>query len=465
MQKKNIFIVGLDDFNLKKLERLPEARECNFYPALDIEDIRNVEQYDLGHLIDKSIQTIESRNCSVDGVATYYDFPGTTLVPILAEHFKIPGPTLEGIMKCENKYWSRLEQQSAIPEHIPQFRVFDPFDDEAYGKLELMPPFWVKPVKSFRSFLSYRVNDEQHFKEIIQEIRNKIGFMGKPFRYLMERYHMPDEIVQTADMCIAESPLSGSQCTLEGYVFDGQVVVYGVVDSVREQDRSSFSRYEYPTSLPLEIQHRMIVVVRNTLQQIGLDNTAFNAEFFFDQTSDQVYLLEINPRVSQAHTDIFEKVHGVSHLQVMLSLALGRKPKVMEKHGKFNIAGHFMLRVFEPGTVLSVPGHEEVEQLTKRYPGTHIKIPVKPGQHLGDLQGQDSYSYEIANILVGGRDQAEILDKYHECVNALTFEIKYDEAELKVPISIYRRLMKFKETHGIESVEETLNRLLDQNGY
>lgn len=288
MNKKNIFIVGLDDFNLKKLERLPQAQFCDFHPALKKEDIRQVENYNLIELFENAKENIDSLNCSVDGITTYYDFPATTIAPLLLEHYKLPGASLESILKCENKYWSRLEQQECIPDHIPQFKVFDPLDDDAYQKIDLLPPFWIKPVKSFRSFLAFQINDEQHFKEVIQNVREEIHFMGDPFKNLMEKFDLPQEIVETANLCLAESGLGGSMCTLEGYCYNGNVTVYGVVDSVRDQDRSSFSRYEYPTSLPLEVQHRMIEAGRNTILQIGLDNWAFNIEFFYDQTNDQV---------------------------------------------------------------------------------------------------------------------------------------------------------------------------------
>jgi len=426
MSKKNVFIIGLDSFNLAKLERLPQASECRFHSALDISDIRNVDSYDMPTLIDKAVANIESVGGSIDAVASYYDFPGTVLVPILAQHFGVPGPSLESILKCENKYWSRLEQHKVIADHIPQFRAFDIFDDEAYQKLELLPPFWIKPIKSFRSFLAFQINDERQFNEVVPICRDKGGMMNAPFQYLMTAYDMPAEIAEMRESFVAESPIGGWQCTLEGYAYGGAVSVYGVVDSVREQDSSSFARYEYPSALPLEIQHRMMDTVRLAVQQIGLDNSPFNAEFFYDQTSDQVWLLEINPRISQAHTDIFEKVHGVSHHSVMLDLSLGRKPKPMERNGRFNVAGHFMFRTFESGRVARVPSATAIDKLRQRQPGTEVKIAVKTGQHLQDLQGQDMYSFEIANIFIGGRDRMEMLDKYDEALAALQFDIEKD---------------------------------------
>jgi len=191
MTKKNVFIIGLDEFNREKLERLPQAAECEFHAALDISDIRNVDEYNLEGLIAKATDTMENFDGSVDAVASYYDFPGTIMVPVLAKHFKLPGPTLEAMLKCENKYWSRLEQQKVINGFIPQFRAFDPFDDEAYGKLNLLPPFWIKPIKSFRSFLAFQINDERQFNEVIPICREKGGLMVEPFQRLMETYNAP----------------------------------------------------------------------------------------------------------------------------------------------------------------------------------------------------------------------------------------------------------------------------------
>lgn len=426
MSKKQVFIIGLDDFNLKKLQALPEAEECEFHAALDISEIRDVEEYDMEKLINLCFERIDKHG-RIDAVASYYDFPGTVLVPVIAEKYNLPGPTLESVLKCEHKFWSRMEQNKVISDHIPYFKAFDPFDDLAYEKLEMIPPFWIKPTKSFRSFLAFRISSESHFYENTKTIQENIHFMLEPFHDLMKLYNMPEEVSKMDESCIAESMISGHQCTLEGYAFDGNVVSYGVVDSLREENRSSFSRYEYPSVLPQEIQFRMADVTRRAIQQIGLDNAPFNVEFFYNQTADEVYLLEINPRISQAHTDMFQKVHGVSHHSIMLNLALGRKPKTLYYNGEFSKAAHFMLRTFEGGLIKKVPGKREINILKKFIPGLEVKIPVKEGTHTSEMQGQDSYSFELANVFIGGRDQAELVEKYNKVCDGLTFDIEYDE--------------------------------------
>ena len=424
--KKQIFVVGLDDFNLEKLKRLPEASDCDFPPAVKYEEMRGLEQFDMKKLIETAFQRIDQHG-RIDAVVSYYDFPGTDLVPIIASRYNLMGPSLESVLKCEHKYWSRLEQNKVIPRSVPMFMAFDPFDNQAYQKIEMIPPFWIKPIKSFRSFLAYRINSEYEFNDHMQEVREHIDYMSEPFNYIFKNYQLPEEFAYMKETCIAESPISGHQCTVEGYVFDGEVVVYGIIDSVREEDRSSFARYEYPSSLPQEIQFRMADLARRVITQIGLNNSPFNIEFFYNHTVNQIFLLEINPRISQAHTDIFEKVHGISHHSIMLNIALGRRPKALEYKGKHRIASNFMLRIYESGKVKKVPSQEELDKLKEKYPELTLKLHVTEGMHLSDLQGQDSYSYELGNMFLGARNQEELIQKYDDCMANLTFDVELDE--------------------------------------
>ncbi len=427
MNKKQVFIIGLDEFNLGKIKKLPEAKECEFQSALDISEIRNVGKYDMKKLVNLCIERIDNHG-QIDAIASYFDFPGTVLIPVIAQKYNLPAPDKDSILKCEHKFWSRMEQQKAIPNHIPMFKAFDPFDDNAFDKLEMIPPFWIKPTKSFRSILAYRISTEAYFYEVLKKIRKHIHFIAKPFQELMQIYDIPEEVSGMKETCIAETMISGHQCTLEGYVFNGNVVSYGIVDSLRDENRSSFSRYEYPSFLPQEVQFRMNDIARRAIQQIGMDNSPFNVEFFYNHTADKIYLLEINPRISQAHADMFEKLHGISHHSVMLSLALDRKPEPLYYNGDFNKAAHFMLRTYESGLIRKVPTNNEINILKKFIPGLEIKISVKEGTHTSEMQGQDSYSFELANIFIGGHDQVDLMEKYNKCLEGLTFEIEYDES-------------------------------------
>ena len=57
---------------------------------------------------------------------------------------------------------------------------------------------------------------------------------------------------------------------------------------------------------------------------------------------------------------------------------------------------------------------------------------VRVGQHLSELQGQDMYSFEIANVFIGARDRAELLDRYDEALAVLQFDIDKDSETIVV---------------------------------
>ena len=51
-------------------------------------------------------------------------------------------------------------------------------------------------------------------------------------------------------------------------------------------------------------------------------------------------------------------------------------------------------------------------------------MTVEPGERLSQRHDQDSYSYAIANVYVGGADEEELVGKYTRTVAALPFEIE-----------------------------------------
>lgn len=69
-----------------------------------------------------------------------------------------------------------------------------------------------------------------------------------------------------------------------------------------------------------------------------------------------------------------------------------------------------------------VPTQEEIERIQRDIPGTTISIVPSEGDRLSDLVGQDSYSYELADIFIGASSEDELSSRYQQCVDALHFE-------------------------------------------
>ena len=106
--------------------------------------------------------------------------------------------------------------------------------------------------------------------------------------------------------------------TVEGYRTAGRSHVYGIVDSLHYPGTSSFLRYQYPSQLPEEVRRRLATLSERVIDQIGLDQMTFNIEYFRDPETDRVRLLEVNPRHSQSHALLFERVDGVSNHELLV---------------------------------------------------------------------------------------------------------------------------------------------------
>jgi hypothetical protein len=420
----NIFVVGLDEENQRVLDRLPWAGAYRFHGLLSPDDLQHGE-IDFESLLKTAQHQLDAFDGDVAAIVTYWDFPAATLVPILCARYGLPSLSLEAVLKCEHKYWSRLEQREVI-EELPNFGIVDLDDERPKPPEGVRFPMWLKPVKSFSSELAFKARDDAEFADAVAEIRAGVGRVGEPFGFVLDQVQLPPEIARVGGAaCLAEEALHGVQAAVEGYVYHGEVVVYGALDSINYPDSSSFLRHQYPSQLGEEPVRRMREVAERVMRRIGYDNGTFSIEFFCDPESGQVALLEINPRHSQSHAELFEFVDGVANHEIMVRLGLGQDPGRRARKGKYQIAGKWYLRRFEDGVVTRVPTREEIAAIQERVDGTQIEIVPEVGRRLSELPEQDSYSFELAQLFVAAQTEQEMAEKYQACVDALPFE--FDE--------------------------------------
>ncbi len=427
MSARNIFVVGLNDDNHERLLRLKGAEEWRFHRIIAPEAVYDTEEFDIPAMLEEAGQTLDRFGRPIDAIIGYMDFPVSTMLPILCQRFGTRSTSLESLLKCEHKYWSRCVQREVVPQYIPTFTAFDPFDEAALsqiGAAGLSFPFFVKPIKSSGSRLGFRIETPEDFALAIGRLKAEIGSIAEPFNSVLDQANLPPEIAAIdGHYCMAEEIIGGWQCTLEGYVHDGEVVVYGVVDSIRYPGVLSFFHYLYPSALPQRVQQQMIDATRLVMTRTGFDQSAFNVEFFWDELQDRIWLLEINTRISQSHCDLFEKVDGISHQQVTVDLALGQRPRLPHREGAYAVAAKFFYRVFfHDATVERLPSAQTLAQLEQDYPGTVISLQVEEGQRLSSLPEQDSYSFALAYIWMGGDDYQALLRCYQQLAARLTFD-------------------------------------------
>ncbi len=421
---RTVFVFGIDDFNLQQLQAIRNAETYRFEPLLTFDDVKAKGTYPFRQVLEAARERLREYPGTIDAVVGYWDFPVTTIVPILCREFGLPGPSVEAVARCEHKYWSRRIQAEVIPEMTPPFHPVDPFDPDPLAKIDLPYPFWLKPVKGTDSLLGFKIENAQDLDQALGKIRDKISAIATPFNDFLNHAQVPETVAPVdGGYCLAEGMIAGHQCTVCGYVHQGQVVIYGVVDSFNYPHRSSFFRYQYPSILSGPVKQRLAAASKKVMTHIGYDQAAFNIEYFYDESRDAITLLEINPRISQSHGLLFEQVDGFPDHQIMVQLGCGQAPDFPRGEGPFGCSAEFHVRRFEDGVVRRAPTREQIRAIEERHPGTTIDVAITDGMRLSDMIEQDSYSYDIVHVFIGARDDAQLMQKYEAILEALPIEI------------------------------------------
>src|SRR6185312_1063740 len=185
---ENVFVVGLNEHSAALLGRLPDADRYRFHRLLNSDELLFRDTIPLPDLMAEAQEQVAAFDGPVDAIIGFWDFPVSTMVPMLCERLGLRWASLESVVKCEHKYWSRLEQQRVIDEY-PRFGLVD-LDAAPTLPDGLRYPVWVKPIKSVSSALAYQVEDEQQLRQALATIREGIGRMGEPFDYVLSRLQL-----------------------------------------------------------------------------------------------------------------------------------------------------------------------------------------------------------------------------------------------------------------------------------
>lgn len=434
--KRNIFVVGDDRFNFDLLQMIHHADRYRFHRLLSYGEVVQPSEFDADEILGTAMKRLDDFDGTVDGIIGYWDFPTSTILPVLRARFGLAGPSEEAVLKCEHKFWSRMEQAKVFPDDTPKFCAFNPFTDDVRKQIDLEYPFWIKPVQAHSSFLCFKVKNDRDLDEALTRIRNEIGIIADAVNALLKYAELPPEIEKVdGHHFIAEESISADQqCTLEGYVLDGKPVIYGAIDSVRGgKHRSSLTQYRYPSLMPQTVIERMAQFTSGMVQQVGLKWTPFNAEFFYDSEGGDIHLLEINPRLSKSHSPLFLFVDGASHQQVAVEVSLGEKPSLPRGDGPFRFASKFMVRHLDGDAfVRRVPTVEETKQLCEDFPELRLQVHVQEGMKLSELKLQEAYSYELAEVFLGADSPEALSERYEELLRRLPIELDdIDESERK----------------------------------
>lgn len=354
------------------------------------------------------------------GVMSTDEYLGAIIAAAAAGRTGRSGTEPARIIAAQHKYYSREAQRAIAPEITPRTTLV-PLRGVASCPLSLEFPFFVKPVKGTFSLFAAKVDSRaalaKHMGFNVFE-RLLLGRVTKPFNDLL---HALTDFDYDANYFIGEELIAGDQVTVDGFVWDGECEVMGIVDSVMFEGTNIFERFEYPSRLPAAVQARMAQLTRDVMLGLGWRQGQFNVELFYDRATDQIRVIEVNPRMSYQFADLYEYVDGSNSYDVLIDLALGRRPRFDKGAGPFDVAASFVLRTFEGRKIRSVPSPDQVSAFGERYSEATIKLYGKPGSSMGgEMKAIGSYRHAIVNV--AANSYLDLFAIHQDALEKLPFE-------------------------------------------
>jgi hypothetical protein len=352
------------------------------------------------------------------GVVSHHEQYGALAAALTAERLALPGPSPQAVAAAQHKLYARQVLGRVAPEANLAYRELD----AAYGAPipdGVLYPAFVKPVKAAFSVLARSVKNREELQAHTRFGRRELWVIRRlvePFDRVA-RARLPGACTAHRMMLEETLPPSTPQFNLDGWVRHGQVRALGVVDAIMYPGTQAFMRWEYPSRLPSVVQSRALDVARRFLQAIGFDNGCFNMEFFHDEATDRLSVIEFNPRLASQFSDLYKRVDGVDPHRVAFALAMGEDPQTLPRaEPTAKVAASFVYRAFVAEDVAPTPNTSALADFTRAFPDGLPFLFPKQGHSLDrDFKWLGSHRYGIVHL--GAASAAELRER---CVRAST---------------------------------------------
>lgn len=350
------------------------------------------------------------------GVFSSSDYPGAFAAAAIADKLALTGPGAATVLRTAHKLRAREAMNAVAP---VKHALVDPaaIADPAFGF-----PCFVKPVKGTYSMFARRMADAAQLRAFLgsREVQDYTHYFLRIFNELWHE-HTGDPI--DGRYFIAEEALAGTQVTVEGMVARGKVTIFGVVDTVFHPGTHSFARFVYPSRLPDTAQAEMARVATAAVAALGINNTLFNFEMFFDDRRG-AQIIEFNPRMCGQFGDLYQRVDGKNSYVAAMELACGLTPEWPRRQGAYKVAASVPLRVFRPVHVRIAPKPVEVREINESFPEALIWSEIATGMNLDDFHQEDGASVRYGVINLAAESEAALLARCEEIVRRLRFEFE-----------------------------------------
>ncbi|MFW5863602.1 MAG: ATP-grasp domain-containing protein, partial [Desulfohalobiaceae bacterium] len=250
------------------------AQELEF--EMHIETFERILDYGVAAYLQRSLELIQENPGLYQGIVGTHD-SSAILASILAEQAGHVGPSVQSIINTQNKYLCRRIQQNVKPEHIPGFCLAL---DYLQNQCQLKCPFFIKPVRANISFGTHLVNSAEELQYYIGQESRDIAYYNQYYLDALsqfEEYQNPLNL-ETCNNFLCEELVHGEQVTVDGFIHQGQVHIFGLTKACYYPGTNSFSHHVFPYSFSPELDAKIEDALCRLIPALGMNNTFFNVE-------------------------------------------------------------------------------------------------------------------------------------------------------------------------------------------
>ena len=265
--------------------------------------------------------------------AVYYSFDiGNLVAAVVCQSLDLFGPRLENILQCFHKFYAREIDSSPPGYSVVQLKNEEEIliDERTVNTLKF--PVYVKPVCSSYGMFSGKVDRLEELPQVCKKLARAYKPYWKMYQALFQEFvdakKYPLAITSQVPLLVEEL-ISGQSLTCDGFVYKGEINFIGLVDTVEAQD-VSVDCYAFPSQLSQVQKNAIYERITNFIQNSGLDNSFFSAEFWLQEQNSPI-LIEMNARMSVTFSSLYQHSLNLNLPLAGLKLAQGIRPQIPKR--------------------------------------------------------------------------------------------------------------------------------------
>ncbi|MBW2988293.1 ATP-grasp domain-containing protein, partial [Candidatus Woesearchaeota archaeon] len=205
---------------------------------------------------------------------------------------------------------------------------------------------------------------------------------------------------------LVEEYLVGSEHSVEGLVYDGEVEIIAVSEKIKTPEPYRVDlAVIYPSSLTNEQLKQVEAAVIAAAKSLGIKNGAIHAEVCYTAQGPKLFEIASRPGGGRIPSDCVPLHNGVDMTKELVKVLLGISPSIKKRYFRGVVLGFIIAK---PGVVVDI---SECERLNK-LPFVHVCESLKRvGDRVGPVRaGGDRAGY----FIVTGKTRDEALSHYFE---------------------------------------------------